>query len=58
MKLDPKTGEQTRTGEFIHGNNNVNSLGKYASNGCIRMDNEIIKQFALEIKAGDIVIIK
>lgn len=58
MKLNPKTGEQTQTGEFIHGNNNVNSLGKYASNGCVRMDNEIIKQLAQEIKAGDIVIIQ
>ncbi|MBR6127905.1 L,D-transpeptidase [bacterium] len=57
-KLNPKTGEETPTGEFIHGNNNSNSIGKYVSNGCIRMDNEVIKEFAKEFKPGDIVIIQ
>ncbi|MCM1003883.1 MAG: L,D-transpeptidase [Candidatus Gastranaerophilales bacterium] len=57
-KLDPKTGEQSPTGEFIHGNNNPASIGKYASHGCIRMDNEVIKQLSQEVKRGDIVIIK
>lgn len=57
-KLNPKTGEQSSTGEFIHGNNNPSSIGKYVSLGCIRMDNEIIKQLAKEVKKGDIVIIQ
>lgn len=57
-KLNPKTGEQSSTGEFIHGNNNPSSIGKYASLGCMRMDNEIIKQLAKEVKKGDIVIIQ
>lgn len=56
--LDPITGEQKQTGQFIHGNNDINSLGKYASHGCIRMDNEVIKQLAKEVKRGDIVIVK
>lgn len=56
--LDPKTGEKTPTGEFIHGNRNQNSLGKYASKGCMRMDNEVIKELATQAKSGDIVIIK
>lgn len=43
QKLDPITGEKSPTGEFIHGNNNPKSLGKYASKGCIRMDNEVIR---------------
>ena len=57
-KLNPKTGEQSQTGEFIHGNNNKSSIGKYVSLVCKRMDNEVIKQLAKEVKRGDIVIIK
>ncbi len=57
-KLDSKTGARDKTGEFIHGNNNPKSLGKYASLGCIRMDNEVIKQLAKQVHAGDLVLIK
>ena len=57
-KIDTKTGEQSDIGEFIHGNNNFDSLGLYVSHGCMRMDNEVIKQLAAEAKRGDIVIIK
>lgn len=55
--VDPKTGNKGSTGEFIHGNNNPASLGKYASLGCIRMDNEVIKELSKQVKRGDIVII-
>ncbi len=57
-KIDTNTAEQSPTGEFIHGNNNPNSIGKYASHGCIRMDNEVIKQLSQQVKRGDIVIIQ
>lgn len=57
-KLDPNTGEKSDIGEFIHGNNNFDSLGRYVSHGCMRMDNEVIKQLAAEAKRGDIIIIK
>lgn len=57
-KIDPQNGEQSQTGQFIHGNNDASSIGKYASLGCIRMDNEVIKKLAQEVKRGDIVIIK
>lgn len=57
-KLNPKTGEQSSTGEFIHGTNNPASIGKYASHGCMRMDNDIIQILAKEVKPGDIIIIK
>lgn len=57
-KLDPKTGETAPTGEFIHGNNNKKSLGKYASKGCMRMDNQVIRELAKQIKKGDLVIIR
>ena len=56
-KLDPETGKRSQCGEFIHGNNNPKSIGKYASLGCMRMDNEVIKELAAEVKRGDIVII-
>lgn len=58
QKLDPKTGEKTNTGEFIHGNNNQASLGQYASLGRIRMDNEVIKIVSKEVERGDIILIK
>ncbi len=56
FKVDPKTGETYCTnGQFLHGNNNFNSLGTYASLGCVRVDNDAIKKFAKELKKGDIV---
>lgn len=56
--LDPVTGETSSTGEFIHGNNNPSSIGKFASLGCVRMDNEVIKELAKEVKRGDIVLMQ
>jgi len=57
QKLDPITGETSQTGEFIHGNNDPSSIGKYASKGCMRMDNEVIKLLSTQVKRGDIVVI-
>ena len=51
------TGRKGSTGEFIHGNNNPSSIGKYASLGCMRMDNEVIKELASQVKRGDLVLI-
>jgi len=56
--LNPKTGESHFNGEFIHGTNNPNSIGKHISHGCIRMDNEIIQELSKQVKRGDIVIIQ
>lgn len=57
--INPKTGvEEGSNGEFIHGNNDASSIGKYVSHGCIRMDNDVIKQFAREVKKGTLVLIK
>ena len=53
--LDPKTGEISPIGEFIHGNNAPADLGKYVSHGCMRMDNEVIKKLSGLVKRGDIV---
>lgn len=57
--VDPQTGaNRGSNGEFIHGNNNEASIGTYASHGCIRMDNEVIKKLAAETKTGTYVLIK
>ena len=56
-KIDPETGKTSSTGEFIHGNKNPKSLGQYASKGCVRMDNQVIKELAQEVKKGDYVLI-
>lgn len=57
--VDPKTGDILGSnGEFIHGNNNPSSIGTHASHGCVRMDNEVIKQFAQEVPVGSYVLIK
>lgn len=55
--INPKTGERGVTGEFIHGNSDSATLGQYVSHGCIRMDNDVIKELAAEVKRGDIVVI-
>ncbi len=58
-QIDPATGEDLGSnGEFIHGNNNSKSIGTYASHGCMRMDNDVIKQLAKEVKRGSYVIIQ
>lgn len=56
-RFDTKTGERSSIGEFIHGNGNSASLGKYVSHGCMRMDNEVIKELAKDTKRGDLVLI-
>lgn len=57
--VDPKTGNILGSnGEFIHGNNDASSIGKHASHGCMRMDNEVIKKFAKEVPVGGYVLIQ
>ncbi|HWO97608.1 MAG TPA: L,D-transpeptidase family protein [Bacillus sp. (in: firmicutes)] len=41
----------------IHGNNNPNSIGKYVSNGCIRMYDEQVEWLFNQVKVGTPVII-
>lgn len=57
LKLDPKTGNTDTTGEFIHGNNDPESLGFFKFLGCMRMDNGVIKILSKQVKRGDIVLI-
>ena len=59
-KIDVKTGETAPTGEFIHGNRNAQAVieGRYASHGCMRMDNNVITELYKQVKPGQIVIVK
>ncbi len=62
-KIDTKTGNQSNTGEFIHGCKKYEDTfesdpGRYVSGGCMRMDNSVIEKLALNVKKGEIVIIK
>lgn len=59
VSINPKDGSCVGSnGEFIHGNNDFSSLGKYASKGCIRMENAVIRKFADEVEKGTYVLIK
>lgn len=62
-KINPKTGEQSTTGQFIHGCRSYEKTFKstpdrYVSHGCMRMDNDVIKELAPNVEKGEIVIIK
>ena len=62
-KIDPKTGEQSTTGQFIHGCRSYEATfetypERYVSHGCMRMDNDVIKELAPDVDKGEIVIIK
>lgn len=57
-KLDVKTGKRSSTGEFIHGNNDPESIGQSVSGGCMRMGEDAVVEVARDVKSGDIVIIK
>lgn len=57
--INPETGKiYGNNGQFIHGNNNEKSLGEYASLGCVRMDNEVIKKLAKEVVKQTYVLVK
>ena len=57
--INPETGKiYGNNGKFIHGNKNPASLGKYASLGCVRMDNEVIKELSKEVQKNTYVLIQ
>lgn len=57
--INPETGKsQGSNGEFIHGNSNESSIGKYASHGCMRMHNDQIKRMAEMVAPGSYVLIQ
>ena len=62
-KIDTKTGEQSKTGEFIHGCKSYYDTfeatkNRYVSGGCMRMENSVITALSKDVKKGELVIIK
>jgi len=56
--VDPRTGNTTHTGEFLHGTRWPNSMGKDASHGCVRHRNGDIEKLVKYVKPGDFINIK
>lgn len=56
--LDPKTGRTSHSGEEIHGTFARDSIGTYASHGCMRLFNENIEEVYQKLKTGDVVVVR
>lgn len=57
--IDEATGDNIGyNGQFIHGTNKPESIGKKASLGCIRMNNDDIKNLSERVYVGQYVLIK
>ncbi|MCA9790720.1 MAG: murein L,D-transpeptidase [Candidatus Eremiobacteraeota bacterium] len=55
---DPATGATWGSGEEMHGTYVRDSIGTYASHGCIRMQNEDIEWVYQHLQVGDIVVVQ
>lgn len=57
--INMKTGESMGTdGQFIHGTNQPNSIGKKASKGCVRLRNEDVKKLIENVYNEQYVLIR
>jgi L,D-transpeptidase YnhG len=56
--IDPNTGKHKITGEFLHGTSHPESIGNYASGGCVRHNNKIIPELVKLVEPGDFVFIQ
>ena len=56
--IDPKTGELSDNGEYIHGTNDPSSIGHQASGGCIRASANDIMYLSSIVKSGDVIVYK
>lgn len=57
--VDTKTGKITGSdGQFIHGTNQPNSIGKKASKGCIRLSNENVSELVQRLYKDQYVLIR
>ncbi len=55
---DPKSGAQRVSDEEMHGTYELNSIGSYASHGCVRLTNESIEWLYKNLQLGDVVLIR
>ena len=57
--VDPETGEITGyNGEFIHGTDKPESIGKNQSKGCVRLNNADVENLAEWLSVGQYVLIR
>ena len=56
--FDPATGVASGSGEELHGTYARNSIGSFASHGCVRMQNEDVEWVYQNLDIGDIVVIQ
>jgi lipoprotein-anchoring transpeptidase ErfK/SrfK len=54
---DPATGRSWGSGEELHGTYATDSIGTYASHGCVRMTNDDVEWVYQNVAVGDIVVI-
>lgn len=54
---DPATGASWSSGEEMHGTYAANSIGTYASHGCVRMSNDDVEWVYQNLAVGDIVVV-
>lgn len=55
---DPKSGAQSVSDEEMHGTYELNSIGSFASHGCVRLTNESIEWLYKNLQLGDVVLIR
>ena len=55
--VDPDTGARGDNGEYIHGNNNPESIGQKVSHGCMRLDNDVAAALSEIVHSGDFVLV-
>lgn len=55
---NPDTGTQSVSDEELHGTLVLNSIGSYASHGCVRLTNDSIEWLYQNLSVGDLVVIR
>ena len=55
---DPKSGAQTVSDEEMHGTYELDSIGSFASHGCMRLSNENVEWLYQNLQLGDLVLIR
>ena len=57
-RVNPKTGKQSYVDQFLHGNGNERSIGRKVSHGCMRTNNNVMRnELSKEVNRGDYVLI-
>ena len=54
----PESGAQTVSDEELHGTYELDSIGSFASHGCVRLTNESIEWLYNNLQLGDVVLIR